>query len=227
MIIKIDKPFYDIRVGILGIRHTVVEETLLEVGISNYKILSDKCDITEEFDIVLLSGVHYILPEDLINKPRYGCYCFHESPLPEGRGSAPIQWAVSNKRPNLTITMFKANAKIDRGYYTNQINIPIRDIDVYEELETKRRSIIKESLILFLTELKEGVIVLREQTGASSYNKKRLAKDSELDINKTIAQQWDLLRICDNENFPAFFTIGNRKVILTYRVEDLMHDTNN
>ena len=39
--------------------------------------------------------------------------------------------------------------------------------------------------------------------------------DSELDINKSINSQFNLLRICDNKRYPAFF----RKHGFTYKLQ--------
>lgn len=42
--------------------------------------------------------------------------------------------------------------------------------------------------------------------GKESFYPKRSPKDSELDINKSLNEQFNLLRIASNEDFPAFFT---------------------
>jgi hypothetical protein len=52
------------------------------------------------------------------------------------------------------------------------------------------------------------------QEGESTFYKKRIGKDSELDINKSIVDQFDLLRVCDNERYPAYFIIEEKKYIL-------------
>ena len=220
MVIKLDKDIRDLNIALLGFRHQLLVDVLEKNNLTNYKILYTCEEIDETSDIVFLSGVHYIVPEEYLSKPKYGVYCFHESPLPEGRGSAPIHWAVSNNRPNLTVSLFQANAKIDKGYIVTQVNVPIELTDVYEDLEKKRLEGIQLTFEVFLEELNEGCIVLRRQTGSSSYNKKRSIANSELDINKTLAELWNHIRICDNEKFPAYFKIGNKKIIINYKIEN-------
>ena len=44
-----------------------------------------------------------------------------------------------------------------------------------------------------------------------TYWPKRTAQDSCLDINKTLAEQFDLLRVCDPQRYPAFFEINGHK----------------
>ena len=53
-----------------------------------------------------------------------------------------------------------------------------------------------------------------QQSGQESFYRKRNAQDSELDINKSINEQFNLLRIVDNENYPAFFYKDNHKYII-------------
>ena len=45
----------------------------------------------------------------------------------------------------------------------------------------------------------------KKQIGKGNFNKRRYSKDSQLDINKTIKQQFNHLRINDNELYPSFF----------------------
>lgn len=50
--------------------------------------------------------------------------------------------------------------------------------------------------------------------GGSTYFKKRTEKDSELFLNKTLDEQFNLLRVVDNDNYPAFFYKDGRKYIV-------------
>ena len=54
----------------------------------------------------------------------------------------------------------------------------------------------------------------KKQSGKSNFNKRRYPKDSELNINKTIKQQFNHLRINDNELYPSFFYFKNQKYII-------------
>ena len=49
------------------------------------------------------------------------------------------------------------------------------------------------------------------QQGIESFYNKRSYEDSEIDIRKSIAEQFDLLRTVDNEEYPAFFEFRGRK----------------
>ena len=221
MIKKINENIIDCSIGVLGFRGGLLTEVLEKNNIFNYTILQDESEITDSFHFVFVSGYYKIISENIIKKPKHGIYCFHESPLPEGRGHAPIQWSLLNKRNNLTISMFKIDEGVDTGLLCYQYNVPINKMDTYKILENKRQIGLQECFKSFLEEVKDGVVVLREQSGLGNYQTKRSPKHSELSKkNYNIEDLWDSIRMCDNDKFPAFFKINDKKVILKYEVVD-------
>ena len=49
------------------------------------------------------------------------------------------------------------------------------------------------------------------QTGEASYYRRRRPVDSQLDPERTLAEQFDLLRVVDNDRYPAFFEWRGRR----------------
>ena len=219
MIQKIDKHFKDLKIGIFGFRSHLFLSPLSKIGITPIKI-HHLDEIDNSFDLIIESGVYTIIPKHYLSIPKYGIIGIHESPMPEGKGHAPLQWAVLNKRNNLTISLYKLSPKVDGGNIIYQYNMGINKTDTYLDLERKRQ----EGIILcfeeFLKELKEGIIVLRKQSGVGSYHQKRIPLNSELDINKPLIDLWDNIRICDNEKYPAYFYIEGKKITLKYEVDN-------
>ena len=65
----------------------------------------------------------------------------------------------------------------------------------------------------------------KKQLGKSSFYRKRNSDDSELNINQTILEQFNLLRVCDNKRYPAhFYHMGQKYVIKIYKDEKHPHD---
>ncbi len=52
------------------------------------------------------------------------------------------------------------------------------------------------------------------QVGKGTFNKKRGPEKSELNINKSIKEQFNHLRINDNEIYPSFFNYRGKKYII-------------
>jgi methionyl-tRNA formyltransferase len=216
MIQRIDENIKDLKIGLMGFRKDCFIHALKNHNLT-YHIIKDLSDIDESFHFVVESGVYDIIPEEYLSKPKYGIIGIHETPIPEGKGHAPLQWAVLNGRKNITVSLYKLAKKVDAGQIIYQHNMEINDIDTYRELEINRLAGISICFDKFLEELKEGVMVLREQSGFESYHQKRSPKDSEI---SSLVPFWDRIRICDNEKYPAHFYIGNSKVILRYEVEN-------
>ena len=61
---------------------------------------------------------------------------------------------------------------------------------------------------------RKNIIKSFKQRGKGNFNRLRNSNDSEININKSIKSQFNLLRICDNERYPAFFKYKNKKFIL-------------
>ena len=54
----------------------------------------------------------------------------------------------------------------------------------------------------------------KKQTGKGNFNKRRYPKDSQLNTNKTFKEQFNHLRINDNELYPSFFNYKGQKYII-------------
>jgi methionyl-tRNA formyltransferase len=55
---------------------------------------------------------------------------------------------------------------------------------------------------------------------APTYHRRRTPEDSRLDPHQSIASQFDLLRICDPDRYPAFFDFRGRRYRLRLEVDD-------
>ena len=54
----------------------------------------------------------------------------------------------------------------------------------------------------------------RKQIGKSSFYKRRYPEDNSLNFNKSIRENFNLLRIGNNELFPSFFYYKSKKYII-------------
>lgn len=70
---------------------------------------------TFEPEIIIVVAFGQIIPEAILNMPKYGCVNVHASLLPKYRGAAPIQWAVINGDCVTGVTTQRMDAGIDTG----------------------------------------------------------------------------------------------------------------
>ena len=178
-------------------------------------------ELSEEDDIAFCLGYYKLIPPKYFNKPKHGTFVLHATDLPKGRGWAPINWALIRGDDRIHITSFKIDEGCDTGLYHKKSSCPIEPMDTFESAYKKVEEEFAKHVASIITELSEtGSITLHEQVGEPTSNPRRRPEDSELDPHKTIAEQWNLLRATDNNEYPAFFKLNGKKVILTYEVED-------
>ncbi len=143
----------------------------------------------------------------------------HESDLPKGRGWSPLTWQVLEGRNEIQITLLEAALGVDSGdiYLTDKMTFD--GTELIKELRTfqaeKTISLCKK----FALNYPESVSWSRPQEGGATYYPRRSKEDSELDSAKTLREQFNLLRVVDNEKYPAFIKIGGKKFII--KIEQL------
>lgn len=66
-------------------------------------------------DCIVVAAYGQILPEMILNLPKYGCINIHASILPKYRGAAPIHWSIINGERETGITIMQMDKGLDTG----------------------------------------------------------------------------------------------------------------
>lgn len=90
-----------------------------------------------EFDLVITIGYGLLLPEFLLNQPKYGFINLHFSLLPLLRGAAPVQRAIITGLEQTGVTVFKLDSGMDTGPIYVQQSMQIAKSDTAGSLLTK------------------------------------------------------------------------------------------
>ncbi len=136
----------------------------------------------------------------------------HESDLPNGRGMSPLTWQILEGKNRITITLLEASNGIDEGDIYEQSVLDFNGTELNQDLKHKQGEATINLVLNFIKNFPNNKG--RRQSGISTYYKRRTNKDSELDIKKSIEEQFNLLRVCDNERYPAFFFYRDKKFII-------------
>ena len=129
----------------------------------------------------------------------------HASDLPKGRGWSPHVWELLNGADKITVSLLDADAKIDCGDIYTKITVDIPKSALWDEINELLFSA-EIQLIQFAIENFDNLQKYPQSSAiAATYYPKRNPKDSEIDPNKPISEQFDLLRVCDPNRFPAWF----------------------
>ena len=76
-------------------------------------------------DMVVLVSFGQILPREIIEGPRLGCWNVHPSLLPKYRGAAPMQWAIIRGETTTGVTIMMMDEGVDSGDILLQEEITI------------------------------------------------------------------------------------------------------
>ena len=78
-------------------------------------------------DVAIVISFGLILPQEILNTPKYGCFNVHPSKLPRYRGSAPLQRSIMNGEKESAVCIIKMDLGIDSGDVVNQEDFMISD----------------------------------------------------------------------------------------------------
>jgi methionyl-tRNA formyltransferase len=80
-------------------------------------------------DVMVVAAYGLILPQAVLDLPRFGCLNIHASLLPRWRGAAPIQRAILAGDLETGITIMQMDAGLDTGAMLMKVPVPIRETD--------------------------------------------------------------------------------------------------
>ena len=136
----------------------------------------------------------------------------HESDLPKGKGWSPVTWQVLEGKSKIPVTLFEATEAVDAGAIYAQDFIQLEGHELLPEIKYQQGVVTNKLILEFIENYK--TIQGKEQVGKESFYAKRTPKDGELDLNASLDDQFNLLRVSDNERYPAFFYKDGIKYIV-------------
>ena len=88
-------------------------------------------------DVMVVAAYGLILPQVVLDTPKYGCLNIHGSLLPRWRGAAPIQRAIATGDTETGVTIMKMAAGLDTGDMMLKTICPISADDTSASLHDK------------------------------------------------------------------------------------------
>ncbi len=109
-------------------------------------------------DLMVVVAYGQILPQVVLNTPKYGCINVHASLLPRWRGAAPIQRAMMAGDAETGVTIMQMDVGLDTGAMLMRESCPILAEDTGQILHDRLAELGATALIKTLNSMEKGDI---------------------------------------------------------------------
>ncbi len=169
-------------------------------------------------DLFVVAAYGQILPESVLNLPKYGCINVHASLLPEYRGAAPINRAIMNGEKEGGVTVMYMEKGLDTGdmLHVKKMDIP-EDMNAGEYHDALCQ-LGSEALLEFLSDFESGKAYREKQNDEkATYAAKILKDELEIDFSLPCDKVRNFIR--GTAPFPGSYFVLNGKRIKVMSAE--------
>lgn len=163
-------------------------------------------------DILFLVSCSQII-RDTERKKYKATLVLHASDLPQGRGWSPHIWSILGGANQIVVSLLDASEPVDSGAIWLKTKFTLDGHELLPEINAK----LFAAELLLMTQVVEQFETIKpiQQVGVpGAYMPKRSPVDSMVDPYKTIAEQFNLLRVADTQRYPTFFSYLGKKYFI-------------
>jgi methionyl-tRNA formyltransferase len=163
-------------------------------------------------DAIIVVGYGRMIPQWMLDLPRYGNINLHASLLPKYRGAAPIQWAIARGESITGVTTMRIDSGLDTGDILLQKEVPIAPEGTAETLAPRLAGAGADLMIETLRGLQAGNIHPSPQDNAKATLAPILKKeDGRIDFHRPAEEICNRLR--GFQPWPGAFTTYRGKTL--------------
>ncbi len=169
-------------------------------------------------DIIVVAAYGQILPESILNIPKYGCINIHASLLPKYRGAAPIEWSIIDGEAVTGVTTMYMEKGLDTGDMIEKVQVAIESDDTGQTLHDKLAVAGAELILSTMKKLQEGTATRTKQNNDESCYASMLSKDmGNIDFAKDATEIERLIRGLNP--WPCAFTKIDGKGVKIFKAQ--------
>lgn len=163
-------------------------------------------------DVMVVVAYGLLLPQIVLDTPRYGCLNVHGSSLPRWRGAAPIQRAVEMGDKETGITIMQMDKGLDTGAMLHKVVCEISDTDTSATLHDRLMALGAPALIQVLEQVSLQCLQPEPQNNSAACYAEKITKEEAI-----IAWQESAEKIAQKirafNPFPiAYCFLGNDRI---------------
>lgn len=140
-------------------------------------------------DVMIVAAYGLILPQWVLDIPKYGCINIHASLLPRWRGAAPIHRAIQAGDAQTGITIMQMDSGLDTGDMLLVEKLAINDDDTTASLHDKLADLGGVAILEYLKKCQSNDLTAMKQPDIGvTYAEKLTRPESQLDFNQPAVQ---------------------------------------
>jgi methionyl-tRNA formyltransferase len=178
-------------------------------GIHQIELVRKKDELTGGDILFLISCAEIIGSAE--RSAYRACLVLHASDLPRGRGWSPHIWQIIEGADEITLSLLEAEDKVDSGRIWKKLRIPIPKHALWDEINALLFDAEIELIDFAVREFEKITPIEQDASIEPTFYPRRSPADSEIDPWQNIASQFDKIRVCDPNRFPAFFKLHGKK----------------
>ena len=122
------------------------------------RLKEEEIEILKELgpDFIVVVAYGKILPKEVLEIPKYGCFNLHASLLPKYRGASPIQASIVNCDEETGVCVIAMTENLDDGDILKMVRTEIGLNETFEELSKRLSEIGATVLLEVLREVEKG-----------------------------------------------------------------------
>lgn len=204
-----------------------VKVCAIEHNIPTYQPLSMKTDEAyetlkkENADLFIVAAYGQILPQRILDIPKYGCVNIHASLLPKYRGAAPIQWCIIHGETVTGITTMQMDAGLDTGDMLVKEEVEITPTETGETLHDKLAVAGVVAIRKTIEQIKNGTLSPEKQEDSLSCYAPMIDKTTGiLDFSKSAVDLYNLIRGLNSYPYASTTYQGTPFKVASAKVTD-------
>jgi methionyl-tRNA formyltransferase len=152
-----------------------------------------------KLDLIIVIAYGFIIPKEILNIPKYGCYNIHASILPRWRGAAPIQRSIIEGDQVSGVSFIKIDEGLDTGDIVFIDEIEIKKKDTQDTLSNNLAELGVRNLSKFLKKFEFKFELIKQSDELASYANKILKSETRINWNESAEMNGKRIKVFEAE----------------------------
>jgi len=175
-------------------------------------------------DLMIVVAYGLILPQAILEAPKFGCFNIHASLLPRWRGAAPIQRAIESGDSETGVTIMQMDMGLDTGDMLHKLITPIQMDDSAQTLHDRLSEMGCTAMMETLQQLQTQTLCPEQQSETQVTYAEKMHK-AEAEIDWQLSAQHIQRKVQAFNPWPVAFTHLEGSPIRIWQSE--LYDVNN